>query len=67
MGRERDRHQPHHHRNRQHDAEVRRIEPLGGEPDRQERHLHAEHDEQGRIESGHSPRKSRACGRLGMS
>src|SRR5438067_13498823 len=59
--------QPDDGRYGQREPDCSRVEPLGGKPDRQERHLHAENHAECRIEKGQPPRKRRARGYLGMS
>jgi hypothetical protein len=56
---ERDRKHAHDHGERERDADRVGIEPLGREPQRQERQLHAERDEQRGVEHRKPPRK---CG-----
>ena len=59
--------QPDDGRYGQREPDCSRVEPLGGKPDRQERHLHAENHAERRIKQCKSPRKRRGCGYLGMS
>ena len=65
--RDRDGEDPNDHGDRQHDADRADIEPLGREPDRQERQLHADYDEQSRVKSRQPPGKCGACGYLGIT
>src|ERR1700730_10765256 len=59
--------QPDDGRYGQREPDCSRVEPLGGKPDCQERHLHAENHAERRIKECKSPRKRRGCGCLGMS
>jgi hypothetical protein len=54
---ERDRKYAHDHGNRQRDADRTGIETLGREPQRQERQLHPERDEERGVEDCEPPRK----------
>ena len=43
-----------------------RVEALGGQPDRQERQLHPQSEEQGRVKDLEPQRELLACGFLGL-
>ena len=60
------REQPQNHRQRQHDADGLRLEALGREPHRQERHVHAQRDESAGVEQRHPPHEAAPCGFLGI-